>query len=710
MRLYQVLPVLLAVTAAACSDSNGPDEPGCADGIRFGVTEQPALSRAAAPSPDALTLSSDTDTCTVAVAVEVTDMCDSRLTGRAAPVTGVDGIGGFSVYAFYHPSESGAPRPFFADERAVRSGDTWATTTLYYWPTATGSTLDFWAMAGADAQGVTVSGTPSSIDDMAIDYTVPSLAGSQADLMIATTDRLNTPGVSVPLRFRHICSAVRFVFGDRMQPGIIKEITLSGIMSAGRYTTQWTGVTDARSFTVNANRTTTGNETSGDAMLSDDNTFMMIPQQLADDAMLTVVFRDDVTGSERTLTASLAGATWRQGTVTTYRIGISPEYQLEFTRPVETQDAHYVICDSEIKISGLPAGRSWTLTAQASDGADVSVQRTADINPFAAQGFWTDKEMNNGTPTGVSARGTKTVTGSGSGTVPLTVFLPENATDADRTVTLTLSVDGMPSSTVTQTITQVCPSWSGNTGWERIDDGLTGVYGFKYSARHVYIYNYWSYSSVIASVESSVSRLIEQYGASSYVTYARFTRFLAPRNRLYVSIEYSKLSNLNGQAASSTAGFDNTRQLYELGGSATSRTFENALLQLKKIQNGDTAFRKRNNASDSPDPDEVPKWIDGTNIDQSQALTLVLKKNRYYLNRYTDSETGLKTTAPRILAEDIVWYLPAWEQFAGMPASSFMRSEFWSSTAYGDATQSYDGSGALRDRMTLLKIRVARNR
>ncbi len=714
MKPYQALPVILII-AGACSDASEPIIRVKGKDIEFGVTELSAVSRACSFEPDTLTLHSNSDTCSVSVGVTVTDMSTERLLSRAIPVTGTDAITAFSVYSFCYSSATAVPKPFFAAEKAVRQGDTWITPTTYYWPDTPDTTLDFWAMAGTDAPGVTVTASQTGIGAMSIDYTVPQQAAPQADLIIATTERMNTPGVSVPLRFRHICSAVKFVIGNEIQPGTIKEITVSGIMSRGRYTTQWNDLSGESSFTISANKATTDNEKDGDPIVPDYNTLMMIPQQLSDNAMLTVVFHDNVTGTDRNLTASLAGNTWRQGTVTTYRIGITPEYKLEFTGPVATQDAHYVICNSTIHVDGLPADKTWRLTAEASDGADVSVQLTADVNEFVKQGFWTDKEIiNSQTVTSISARGTATVSGNGSGVFPLTVFLPENISDADRTITLTLNVNGAPSRyAVTQQFKQVPPLWNGDTGWEQIDDNITGAYGFMYTARHVYVYNYWSLNYIINDVEKSVKQLIEQYNASNYVEYGRYKRnAISAYYRFYVAIDYSKLSNLNDKASSPVAGLDNTKQMFSFGGSAVSNTFRDALFQLKKIQDGSKAFREREKpgTTQNQDPEDVPAWIEGTEIKESQALTYVLKKNRYYLNRYKDTQSGLETTAPIIKEENIKWYLPAYRQFDGMPAGSFATGEFWSSTAYSDATQAYTGNGTLSERTAKLKIRVARNR
>lgn len=707
MKLCRVLPVIM-LALASCSDDNEPPGKDGHEYIEFGVTQSTIGSRSTTVdfAPDTLRLRSDVDTCQVDVYVSVTDMRDDGTLSRAAPVTGADAISNFSVYAFYYPSPDAVAQPFFAGEKAVRDGDVWSTSTLYYWPDTPGSTLDFWAIAGSGAADIVAS--QSGKESMAIDYTVPQSVAAQSDILVATTPRLNTPGESVPLTFNHICAAVRFVFGSEMQPGSIREIKLSGIMSHGRYTTQWNDLSGATMFTVPVGLKTSGSETFGAPIVSDDCTLMMLPQRLPDDAMLTVLFHDDVTGTDRTLTASLAGSTWRQGMVTTYRIGISPGFKLEFLDQVPVQDAHYVICNTVARVTGMPADKAWSVTVSTSDGADASVQLTSEVNEFARQGFWTDKEMANGqTITSRSARGTSTFAGRGSGDFPITVFLPENATDDDRTVTLTLSLDqsvpGVQTS-VTQEFRQVHPLWSDGAGWEQIDDNLNGAYGFQYTTKHVYVYNNSSGLITINRVRNMIENLVSQYSASSYVTYSRYSVGVGSY-RYYVAIDYSKLSNLGGIAASSTDGLTNTRQLFNFGGSAISNTFELALTQMVRLNTSNTpAFRRR---ADN-DPSDVPQEVEGTLADESQALTLVLKKNRYYLNKFTDSETGIETTAPKILEEDIKWYLPAYGQFGSMPAGSFVPGDFWSSTAYSDAVQAYSGDGVLSQRTVQKKIRVVR--
>lgn len=718
MKAYPYLALLPALACAGCSDDPQSPAEGDSRGIVFCISADAALSRSDGAVRDTGMLTLTADGCEpVAVSTSVSDMSAASTGSRGTPVNGTADLKDFSIYSWFYRDAAAAAQPFFTRETAQDHGGYWSTPTTYYWPTGAGTSLCFWALAGIDTPGVNIINTGTGPDDITIEYNVPREAASQTDLLLATTGRINTPGERVPLTFRHLCAAVRFVAGSEMQPGTIRSITLSGIASQGRYTGTWSTAGSKTDFTLTTDKDTDENTPAGSALTTQYNTMMMLPQRLGDDATLTVVFEDRVTGTERRMSASLAGREWRQGTVTTYHIGITPEYKLEFTQQPDTQDAHYVICRSAVHISGLPVGKAWTLTVSPSDDSDPSIQLTADINEFARQGFWTDREMSNGSPTSRSARGSRQIKGTGPGEFPLTVFLPENISDSPRTVTLTLSVDGAPAqNSVTQQILQLAPGWTGNTGWEQVDDNENAAYGFSYTAHHVYVYydgyfNVGSGAETLRQIKSMIDNIIAQYNASGY-TDIIMKRHWAGKYRYAVDINYEKLSNLGLNAASASDGLTNTRQLFNFGGSGVTSTFETALQGLRRI--GDesvTAFRKRDNASGSIDNDfGFPQWVEGTAINESQALSAVLKKNRYYLNRYTDSGTGMEATAPRILETDIVWYLPARDEFAALPADYNSSGTYWSSTACDNATEAYSGDGTPTLRSTRKKIAAARRR
>lgn len=713
MKFYQALPMLF-IALSSCGDDSRSTDPGTLGQIAFGVTETPVDSRSAAVdcTPDEMTLMPDAgcgDITPITTYITVDDMSAPERAGRGTPITGTGNLGDFSIYSFYYRSAEASPVTFFANESTKKEGGIWTTETKYYWPTVQGSTLTFRAMTGIDAEGVTVAPSALTPGELEIDYKVPPQAAAQSDLMLAATGRLNTPGQPVPLEFRHLCAAVRFVTGNEMQPGTIKSIILSGIKDEGQYTTTWNNLRGNAGFTIDVNKATTAGTAANEAIAPDNYTLMMIPQQLGDDAMLTVVFEDDLTGRERTMSASLKGQTWRQGKTTVYHIGITPDYELEFISQPEVQDAYYVICNSAVRVSGIPADKAWTLTVVASDSSDPSVQLTADVNEYVKNGFWTDKKMTNGTTiTNESARGTNTVRGKGPGEFPLTVFLPENTGTANRTVTLTLSVDGAPANTaVMQEITQLPPAWNGNTGWEQIDDGDRGVYGFDYNATRVYVYNYGYLNNTWQRIINNVKEMINQYNAQDYTTIERY--YQIPGGwRNYVEIDYRKLNTLNGKAQSSSDGQTNPRELYMLGGTALTESFEKALIAMRRINDPNSpAYVRRRDT----DPSSVPKEVSGTLVNESQMLAEVLKKNRYFLN--TSTVGDLTTTTALIRAEDINWYIPAYGQFAGAPAwyggATMTSADFWSSTA-GAVGLAYIGSGATASRTAIKRLRVVRNR
>lgn len=729
MKLYQVLSLLPFVAVASCADDGMTDATECGVMISFGPEASQATSRAAdecaaleeiALIPDR----DDSDISPVATYITVGDMPAPHLSGRGLPVSGVADLGTFSIYSFFYSAPAAAPQRFFSNEKVSDKGGYWTTSTPYYWPTTAGSTLSFTALRGADASsGVIVAESTTIPGALEIDYNVPKEAGEQPDLMIAVTDRLNTPGVRVPLKFSHLCAGVQFVIGNEMQPGTITGISLTDVKNHGRYSSSWNDLSGDATFTISTDRKTSADMSGGTSIMPDSYTLMMIPQQLGDNARLVVDFADDVTGRTRTLTASLAGQTWRQGKMTIYHIGITPEYDIEFTQSVPVQDAHYVICNSEVRVNNIPSDKKWTLTAEATNisGDDVSVQLTSDINEFARQGFWTDKTMTNGTTiNNVSARGSRTITGTGPGTFPLTVFLPENISDSERTVTLTVSVDGAPSRyAATQQITQLCPAWNGNSGWEQINDNQNTNFGFNYTDRHIYVYTESTPSEWYAErVKNRVLDLIQQYNATNYATayvYVHERKLVITNYRNYVEIDYSKLNNLDGKT-DDTDGLKNTKTLFSLGGTALTNVFEDALNKMIRVGTSSTkAYRPR----DINDPETVPLEYNGNpELIENSMLKLALKRNKYYLNTsvITTTDGDLRTTTALIREQDIKWYIPARNQFTGAPTwyggISMNLDDYWSSTAVDDIerAEAYIGSGISELRTTSKLIRMMRTR
>lgn len=172
-------------------------------------------------------------------------------------------------------------------------------------------------------------------------YTVPSDVTKQIDLMAAHHTYKGDGSECARLTFGHALTAVTIKTGAEMLKGTIKSVTISGVYGEGTYQigADWTIPENAekRTFVV-----TLGDDSKSDAaneepdtdagkgrgmyqeentpIVEDEYTFMMIPQELHEGAKLTVVFTDEFSQTEWTLTADLKDQIWPMGKMVTYSI------------------------------------------------------------------------------------------------------------------------------------------------------------------------------------------------------------------------------------------------------------------------------------------------------------------------------------------------------------------------------------------------------
>lgn len=172
-------------------------------------------------------------------------------------------------------------------------------------------------------------------------YTVPSDVTKQIDLMAAHHTYKGDGSECAHLTFSHALTAVTIKTGAEMLKGTIKSVTVSGVYGEGTYRigADWTIPENAekRTFVV-----TLGDDSKSDAaneepdtnagkgrgmyqegntpIVEDEYTFMMIPQTLPEGAKLTVVFTDEFSQTEWTLTADLKDQIWPKGKMVTYSI------------------------------------------------------------------------------------------------------------------------------------------------------------------------------------------------------------------------------------------------------------------------------------------------------------------------------------------------------------------------------------------------------
>ena len=246
-----------------------------------------------------------------------------RLQTRATPVetgTFYDSFGVLaSVYTGTWSEDSCLPDYMYDVE--VTEASSW--TTSYYWPGA-GRNIRFFAYAPYGGQGIVLSdktsaGTPS------ITYTVPTAVADQQDLLVAATSGMaGNTAAAAPLSFAHALTAVRFTTGDDMMSGRITKITLKGVYGSGSHTMgsdSWNGYGATTDFSQTLAATVDGSADQEITPVA--ATFMMLPQTLPSGASIEVVYTDDLTSTQRTLTASIAGSQWPMGRTVTYRISTS---------------------------------------------------------------------------------------------------------------------------------------------------------------------------------------------------------------------------------------------------------------------------------------------------------------------------------------------------------------------------------------------------
>lgn len=258
------------------------------------------------------------------------------LPSRATPVTGDNMYESFGVSAYcYSDSWDETKLPnYFYNVTATKQGDSYGLAEKYFWP-GSSHKLKFFAYAPIDNPQYlysesTQAGAPT------INVTIPGDVAQQQDLLVAQTGELTAdPGSAVPLPFNHALTAVKFVCGDDMKEGIVKSITLRNVYSTGTYnmgTETWSSVATPATFSQTLDLTTTG--TPGEAITTDAQTFMMMPQTLPTGAQLEVQIT--YSSVDYTLTSNIAGTEWPLGKTVTYKVSTSTlnwEYTFDVVGP-----------------------------------------------------------------------------------------------------------------------------------------------------------------------------------------------------------------------------------------------------------------------------------------------------------------------------------------------------------------------------------------
>ena len=654
--------MLLCTLLFSCNNEDflesGNPEKAC-DNICFGISsDKDVQTRGYAGSDDEgytadrFVLRSDDSADTLCVRAIVSDGINvsgfegEQALTRATPVGKDNFYDKFHVLAYWSKNSTPVDQ-FYMNTNAsnvaasVGTGAIWSTEQIYYWPGADHS-FQFYAWAPTDAGGLT---TPSSPQDKSLAYTVPEAAADQKDIVVATTNEIQGDNnAAVPLTFKHICTAVRFAVGSQMQPGSIKSVVLKGVKNAGTYdmaTGTWTlDNTATTDFSQDLNKSMNGNETDGTVITSDAGTFMMLPQRLLAGATVEVVFVN-ANNEKRTLTASIGNAVWTMGTTVTYKLSITPEYEMSIDVPTDAQDAHYITFPITVNVKDYDG--AWTLTSNLTNDVFFTQTKT----DLQEQGYWIDDD-----------KGTNTISGTGSGSFTYHVYVTENIGDVARDLQFQITPAVNDATPISATVQQLCPSWNGNIGCERIEDGAY-PWGFLWDSNMTIKYTVPSVTSdFIGHYISSLLIDLSNVGQYNYVTIDR--PFLSIRS---ITIDFSKLT-ANGVAENLDNGLQNTNDIYNYNGANEA---SDLIARLERY-------------GCTPDK-ELPR-----NPSDFAAKSCVLK-NKF--TKKTESQNGVSVDIPVLI--NLEWYLPAKTEAPNMEDETYpLNGIYWTSTALqGSSEQSY---------------------
>lgn len=676
--------VLLSVTLFSCS-SDVPYEHtdySTTDNICFGISDSGNGTRAAAANEaittDRYVLRSSESSDTLCVRAVVSDgigKAAAKHATRASMQTTM--YDQFNVVAQLKKSDGNIAPRYYMNEVATKQGVVWQpSSSIYYWPD--NGSLRFLAWAPLDAELDESPVKPSEdVNKTTIKYTVPAELSKQRDLVAAATGYNASPagGVCAPvsLQFKHLCTAVVVKTGATMAPGTIKSVTVTNVRNSGTYDmlrSAWTLNDATTSYTVSPNMATGSTTAEGTKLNADDATFMLLPQTLGADSKLEVMFHDNISGRDRLLTASLNGAEWPMGKTVTYRLSITPEYELEFTSEPQVQDAHYVIYPITIKAENLGAN-GWKLVSN--DTRNVTFVENFgndDIKRLVDNGYWLKDYC-----------GKSELTSTTRGDIKVYVFIKENITDADRDIKLTLTPADYPNAApVTFDFKQYCPAWNNGIGVER-----------KQETDYPWGFNWDSSMKITYSMPKGFwmgiwHALFTIFGNTKYVTQEGY----AWTGTWKVTVDFSKVPKLT-TATSATDGLKNTWEIYNFEG----------------ISDAETIMRQLESWGGVPDK-TLP-----TNPTEFAAAACA-KKNPFGVT--INTKDGQNLYLPTLSQSDLVWYLPAQDEAPNMVDGIYpLSGNYWTSTAITDpGTTSYKytvgASASPENRNNFIHVRAVRKR
>lgn len=351
------------------------------------------------------------------------------------------------------------------------------------------------------------------------------------------------------------------------------------------------------------------------------------------------------------------------------------EIPVEFVSTPTPQDAHYVIYPIQIK-----AKEGWTLTSM-----DPNVTLRTNHTVLTRRGYWIEED-----------KGDASISGDASDdNITVYAFLTENAGDKTREMKLELRPANMPEATPrTFTISQLCPSWNGDLGCERIeeyDEGFDGYpWGFSWPDDMTITYNMEN-----AELGDLIKNALLNAFLSWFTDYGSFiTKETILLSITSVTINFDEIPQVN-VAKDANNGRKNTSELYNFNGIEDVSTLMSVLEDW-----GGVAER------------ELP-----LNPEEFAARACAMK-NKY--NKTTEVNMGQTIEIPVLAEENLVWYLPSKNEAVQMKDEGeyALHGDYWTSTAAEEVSDNVDaykyssetGTTELATRDQNLHVRAVRKK
>ena len=354
---------------------------------------------------------------------------------------------GVSAYAYTGDWDESRTTPnYFYNATASKSGSDYTLSSAYYWPGASYK-MRFFAYAPKGNARYVFSGQGQA-GSPRISVTVPEEVSQQEDLLVARSSELGgNSNTAVALTFNHALTAVRFVCGNDMREGTVKQVRLKNVYSRGTYnmgTQTWSGLDTPASFSQALDKVTTG--TADEALTSEAQTFMMLPQRFPEGAQIEVLFTDD-THTGHTLIADIKGSEWPMGKTVTYKISSSSlnwTYTLDvtaladFTYTGGTQQ--YCVTSYRQNAQGEKEAAEWT-AQYAEDGTTWTDTKPGWLTTFTASGTGGDSaqpcdatvEAQTGISNDFHTAALKAATAKGSETTPYNLSSSTGGSSVENT-------------------------------------------------------------------------------------------------------------------------------------------------------------------------------------------------------------------------------------------------------------------------------------